>query len=705
MRETSKRCIFWTVFWCCMILTSAAHADGWKWVTPLPTGDDCYSLSFVDSLRGWIVAGGSGVVIATSDGGRTWSYLDTGNRMWLRDVYFADSNYGWVGGGDTSFVISRTTNGGHNWQTTNLSADSGGKPLFPIIALKFFGRDTGFAACTYGIVRTTDWGNSWTRLLINGRRPALGSMYFLDPRTGYVCSDSLFRTTNAGSTWVGINAQVGGEGIYFRDTLTGWIASSVSGIWMTTDGGISWSSQTGSISLTSLSFPEPGYGWAFGKDGIYASTDGGGTWYRQSTVGATGGGRMTSRWSGFAAGYGAVFRTTDGGMSWDTLGSRVTSGVSLCDVILNNTQQIVVVGGNFNHGEILRSRDGGMSWTKPVPSTPKWLRSVTFADSLTGWVCGDAGTMLKTTDGGLTWNTQPSPTSAGLWKITFTDVHHASCAGAGVMLSTTDGGDNWSTYQVPNGDDIRAQWFYDRQRGWAAGGSVNSQRGLILHTTDGGATWSVQYSNQVDPFYSIAFQDSLNGWVAGDIVMRTTDAGLTWQQYPWTYSNIPSCIYFANSHSGWTGSYFGEIVNTSDGGVTWQLQKSVTSNVILAMVAQEAGVGYAVGAGILKTTTGGTTEAVKQRLSTSIGDFALYQCYPNPFNSSTTIRYRLSRRSHVSLEVYSILGAKVASLVNDNQEAGVHERQFVGDFFSSGVYFFRLTTNVAVQTGKMLLLK
>ena len=691
-----------------MILTSAAHSDGWKWVSPLPTGDDCHSLCFIDSLRGWIVAGTSGVVVSTSDGGKTWSYSDTGVRMWYLDVYFADSSYGWVGGGNTTFVISRTTNGGHTWQTTDLSADSSGKPLFPAIALKFFGHDTGFAACTYGLVTTTNGGESWTKLHINGRAPRITAMSFINTRIGYVSSDSIFKTTDAGSTWASLNAQFSADYVsdmYFRDSLTGWLVSKASGIWITTDGGISWNAQNGQLSLSSLSFPEPGYGWAFGADGIYASTDGGGTWHRQSPARATGGGRMTSRWSGYAVGFGAVFRTVDGGTSWDTVGSRATS-VSLTDVIMKSAQQIWTVGGIATHGEIISSLDGGASWFKPVAFYPKWLRSLKFADSLTGWACGDGGTMLKSTDGGFTWNASTSPTSADLWKITFTDVHHASCAGAGVMLSTTDGGDNWSAYQVPNGDDIRSLWFYDRQRGWAAGGSVNSGRGVILHTTDGGASWSVQYSAPVNPFYSIAFQDSVNGWVAGDIVLKTTDAGTTWQQYPWTYSGTPSCIYFSNSQSGWMASYQGEFVHTSDGGVTWQLQKSVNSEAIWAMVAQEAGVGYAVGdGGILKTTSGGSTDAIYYAQPTSIDDFALCPCYPNPFNSSTTIRYRLARRSQVSLRVYNLLGEEVARLVNENQEKGLHETRFFGDTFSSGVYFYRLMTGAAVQTGKMLLLK
>jgi hypothetical protein len=85
--------------------------------------------------------------------------------------------------------------------------------------------------------------------------------------------------------------------------------------------------------------------------------------------------------------------------------------------------------------------------------------------------------------------------------------------------------------------------------------------------------------------------------------------------------------------------------------------------------------------------------------------FRLGQNYPNPFNPSTTIRYDLPRRAHVSLSVFNTLGQQVASLVEGEEEAGYHEVQFDASQVSSGVYFYRLCAGKYVETKKMLLMR
>jgi hypothetical protein len=86
-------------------------------------------------------------------------------------------------------------------------------------------------------------------------------------------------------------------------------------------------------------------------------------------------------------------------------------------------------------------------------------------------------------------------------------------------------------------------------------------------------------------------------------------------------------------------------------------------------------------------------------------NFLLEQNYPNPFNPSTVIQYGLPQQSHVLLDVYNVIGQKVATLVNENQEAGIHEVHFSGSGLPSGVYFYRLTAGGFVNTLKMILTK
>jgi len=86
-------------------------------------------------------------------------------------------------------------------------------------------------------------------------------------------------------------------------------------------------------------------------------------------------------------------------------------------------------------------------------------------------------------------------------------------------------------------------------------------------------------------------------------------------------------------------------------------------------------------------------------------EFALLQNYPNPFNPSTTISYSLPEQADVRIEIYNILGQKVATLFDGDQQAGQHEIVWRADEYPSGVYFARMSSAIGSKNIKMLLLK
>jgi hypothetical protein len=91
-------------------------------------------------------------------------------------------------------------------------------------------------------------------------------------------------------------------------------------------------------------------------------------------------------------------------------------------------------------------------------------------------------------------------------------------------------------------------------------------------------------------------------------------------------------------------------------------------------------------------------------------DFSLEQNYPNPFNPATQISFGLPSKSMVNLEVFNLLGEKVATLINNELEAGVHKISFNASQLSAGIYLYALTTNGQngenyVQAKKMTLIK
>ena len=76
-----------------------------------------------------------------------------------------------------------------------------------------------------------------------------------------------------------------------------------------------------------------------------------------------------------------------------------------------------------------------------------------------------------------------------------------------------------------------------------------------------------------------------------------------------------------------------------------------------------------------------------------------FKCYPNPFNNITNIEYTLPEALNVKLNVYNVIGQKVAALVtNERQQAGQYTVKFDGSYLKQGIYYCKLEATNSTTT-------
>ncbi len=85
--------------------------------------------------------------------------------------------------------------------------------------------------------------------------------------------------------------------------------------------------------------------------------------------------------------------------------------------------------------------------------------------------------------------------------------------------------------------------------------------------------------------------------------------------------------------------------------------------------------------------------------------FLLSQNYPNPFNAFTVIQYNLPEASDVNIEIYDLLGRRVETLIQTEQQAGHHQVTWDAKNTSSGMYFYKIQAGEYDETRKMVLLR
>ena len=294
-----------------------------------------------------------------------------------------------------------------------------------------------------------------------------------------VCLAALLIATPARAGWVEHDAGTPFmlNAVCFTNASSGWAVGFNGGIFVTTDGGRTWTPQTSGTTspLNDVTF-RSGVGWAFGGEfaatWILTTTNGGGTWSPQAHTppAVFTAGDFTDPQHGWAvttAGW--AYRTSDGGTHWTGAATPAEDDwASLNDIDMIDSTHGCTVG---DFGYILTTDDAGSSWDVVASGVTTSLYDADFASGV-GWAVGEGGTILKTIDGGLHWTKQTSGTSDTLDGVSCVDAQRAwvVTSGGGVR-ATTNGGATWTAQASGTTEQLRDVDFVDGAHGWAVGGS------------------------------------------------------------------------------------------------------------------------------------------------------------------------------------------------------------------------------------------
>ena len=354
---------------------------------------------------------------------------------------------------------------------------------------------------------------------------------------------------------------------------------------------------------------------------------------------------------------GGVFLSTNNGTSW----THVDSGLRDTTVTVLALSGTNLFAGTYGDGVFL-STNNGTSWS-PVDSGMTNLTVLSFAVSGTTLFVGTFGGIFLSTDNGTSWTQSGMPdTHITRMAVSGTNLF-AGTGGAnadGVFLST-DNGTSWSEHNTGLSSATQVSAFAVSGTNIFAG----TDHGVFISTKNGGS-WT----------------SAINGW---------------------DYSHVAD---FAFSGTNiFASSGYGGLYRSTNNGISWPLvagPQGLIGPLVISGTYLLAGTHEGV---VWRAPLSEMTTSVEGSATGFPAHFNLDQNYPDPFNPTTVVGFRLPVAGNVKLVVYDMVGREVSVLVNERRDAGVYEARFDGSNLASGVYFYRLQAGEFVATKRLILLK
>jgi hypothetical protein len=409
-------------------------------------------------------------------------------------------------------------------------------------------------------------------------------------------------------------------------------------------------------------------------------------------------------------------KSLDGGITWSTPGTYTgKNGFKVQDkegIIVNkNTNEIYVTWTQFDaygttnpldSSVILfsKSTDVGLTWSTPTRISKEAGNCVDSDSTMEGAIpmIGPAGEIYvvwtgpngfvfnKSLDDGLTWLSHETNITSmpGGWDYNIAGLQR--CNGLPQAICDLTGG--------PNNGTIYINWTDQRN------GSTDTDVWLIK-STDGGTTWSSP----------IRVNDDAPG----------KQQFLTWMDVDKTNGNIYCVFYDRRNFSAGSSQTDVYAARSVDGGTTFTNYKinstsfnpspsvffgdyigiSAVNNIVRPIWMEYTGSTLSVWTAMIDGATLGIDESSLNAYS----PVDLQQNEPNPFSQTTWIKFNLKKSAKVNLDVYDVLGHKVASLYNNEAfKEGNYDYIFNASTYNlqAGVYYYSLSCDEYKVTKKMI---